>query len=47
MHEDYEKPTVVEYGDLRELTAALADGNFTDADFPQNTPKDELTFSNP
>jgi hypothetical protein len=42
----YEAPTVVDYGTLVELTAAQADGNFTDRDFPQHTPKEDLTFSN-
>jgi hypothetical protein len=41
----YEPPEVVDYGTLEELTAQQQDGNFTDADFPQNTPKDDLTFS--
>jgi hypothetical protein len=43
---DYKAPAVVDYGTLVELTAAQADGNFTDRDFPANTPKDDLTFSN-
>ena len=42
---DYEKPTIEDYGDLTEVTASLEDGEATDADFPQNTPKDQLTFS--
>ena len=42
---DYEEPTVVDYGTLVELTAAQQDGNFTDRDFPANTPKEDLTFS--
>jgi hypothetical protein len=42
----YEAPRIEDYGDLVELTAAQDDGNFTDAAFPQNTPKDDLTFSN-
>jgi hypothetical protein len=41
----YEKPTVRDYGDLAELTAGARNGNFTDATFPQNTPKSSLTFS--
>jgi hypothetical protein len=42
----YEAPRIEDYGDLVELTAAQNDGNFTDADFPAMTPKDDLTFSN-
>jgi hypothetical protein len=41
----YEKPQVVDYGTLTDLTAGQMDGNFTDRDFPVNTPRDELTFS--
>jgi hypothetical protein len=44
---DYIKPEIVDYGDLAELTAGLSDGSFTDASFPVNTPKRELTFSTP
>ncbi|MFL5779739.1 MAG: putative RiPP precursor [Thermoleophilaceae bacterium] len=43
---DYTAPTVTDYGTLVQLTAAQADGNFTDRDFPVNTPKQDLTFSN-
>jgi hypothetical protein len=42
----YEAPVVSDYGTLVELTAAQTDGNFTDRDFPVNTPKEDLTFSN-
>jgi hypothetical protein len=42
---DYEKPTVVDYGEISELTAALATGAHTDATFPTNTPFTQLTFS--
>ena len=42
---DYEAPAVTDYGTLVELTAAQEDGNFTDKDFPVNTPKRDLTFS--
>lgn len=41
----YEGPEVKDYGTLVELTAAMQDGNFTDRDFPVNTPKEDLTFS--
>lgn len=43
---EYESPTVVDHGDLVELTAGSVDGDFTDAAFPVNTPKRDLTFSN-
>jgi hypothetical protein len=41
----YEKPEVVDYGTLTDLTAGQVDGDFTDRDFPVNTPKRDLTFS--
>jgi len=43
---EYESPDVVDYGDLVELTAAGSDGDALDADFPVNTKKSALTFSN-
>jgi hypothetical protein len=41
----YESPEVVDYGDLKELTAQHQSGDFTDQDFPTHTPKSALTFS--
>jgi hypothetical protein len=41
----YESPTIVDYGHLVDLTAGNATGDFTDADFPVHTPKEDLTFS--
>jgi hypothetical protein len=41
----YEPPEVIDYGTLTELTAGEMDGDFTDRDFPANTPKRDLTFS--
>jgi hypothetical protein len=41
----YEKPQVVDYGDLVELTAAGTDGNHLDADFSAGTDRGRLTFS--
>lgn len=41
----YETPQIVDYGDLVELTAGSADGDFTDRTFPAHTPKSDLTFS--
>lgn len=47
-HDDsaaYEPPTIVDYGDLTELTAGSTTGNFTDANFPVHTAFADLTFS--
>jgi hypothetical protein len=41
----YSSPVISDYGTLVELTAGMQDGNFTDRDFPVNTPRDEITFS--
>jgi hypothetical protein len=41
----YEAPHVTDYGTLVELTAGQVDGDFTDAAFPEHTPKQDLTFS--
>jgi len=41
----YEAPSIVDYGHLVDLTAGQLDGDFTDAAFPVNTPKRDLTFS--
>jgi hypothetical protein len=43
--QEYEKPVVIDYGDLRELTAANSLGNHTDRDFPRSTPPTSITFS--
>ncbi len=43
--QEYEAPVVVDYGDLNDLTGGSRDGEWTDADFPTNTPKSKLTFS--
>lgn len=42
---EYETPTVVDYGDLVEITAAGADGDCLDADFSAGTALKKLTFS--
>ncbi|MBI5105241.1 MAG: putative RiPP precursor [Solirubrobacterales bacterium] len=42
----FEKPSIVDYGDLTELTALQKDGGALDAAFPPGTPKGDLTFSN-
>jgi hypothetical protein len=41
----YEKPSIVDFGTLTQLTAAQAAGRVTDRDFPSGTPVDEPTFS--
>jgi hypothetical protein len=41
----YEPPTIVDFGDLVELTTQHTNGNFTDQAFPAGTPKGSLTFS--
>jgi hypothetical protein len=43
---EYEKPRIEDHGTLTELTSGQSDGNFTDRDFPANTPRSDLTFSN-
>ena len=42
---DYETPKLTEIGSFEEVTQGLDDGNFTDANFPTDTPKPDLTFS--
>ena len=44
--QEYERPTIVDYGDLDDLTAGIGVGNHLDRDFPRHTPKSQLTFSN-
>jgi len=41
----FEKPQIVDHGDLTDLTAAAGVGNFLDAAFPDGTPRADLTFS--
>jgi hypothetical protein len=43
----YEAPRIEDHGDLADLTAGLHEGELTDAAFPINTPKKNLTFSTP
>lgn len=45
MDTDYIRPLVTDYGTVQAITAGQKDGNFTDANFDVNTPKDEITFS--
>jgi hypothetical protein len=42
---EYESPTVVDYGDLVELTAAGTEGGCLDADFAAGAERGKLTFS--
>ena len=42
---DYMEPKIVDHGDLVALTAQQTDGDFLDDDFPEGTPKGDLTFS--
>ncbi|MEJ1937101.1 lasso RiPP family leader peptide-containing protein [Nostoc sp. NIES-2111] len=41
----YEVPTLVVHGSFTELTQGFGDGKYLDKAFPQNTPRDKLTFS--
>jgi hypothetical protein len=41
----YETPILRQHGKVEALTKGGADGAFTDAFFPANTPKGEITFS--
>lgn len=45
MKKAYETPKVQEIGSVHELTLGSNDGDVTDATFPVNTPKKDLTFS--
>lgn len=42
---EYASPRLTKYGAVEELTSGHSDGSQTDADFPVDTPKNELTFS--
>jgi hypothetical protein len=42
---EYEKPLIVDYGDLVGLTAQGSDGDCLDADFAAGTKRSSLTFS--
>jgi hypothetical protein len=44
---EYETPRIEDHGDLAELTAGSKEGESTDAAFPIQTPKKDLTFSTP
>jgi hypothetical protein len=44
---EYQSPTVVDYGELTELTAGATTGTSLDATFPSGTPFSDLTFSTP
>lgn len=40
----YSTPRITVIGDIETITLGTADGNFTDAAFPANTPRRLLTF---
>lgn len=42
---DYEAPTLVEVGSFEEITKGASSGGSLDADFPNDTPFADLTFS--
>lgn len=41
----YNKPELKVHGNVEVLTQGTSNGNFTDANFPPNTPRGQLTFS--
>jgi len=41
----YETPALAEVGSFATLTRGNENGSFTDALFPSDTPKEDLTFS--
>jgi hypothetical protein len=41
----YVAPHITVLGDIEAITLGTHDGDFTDAAFPNNTPKRDLTFS--
>jgi len=43
--QQYEPPTVTDYGDLKKIVAGQVNGSFLDKDFPAGTPTTDLTFS--
>lgn len=45
MDKVYAAPTLEKVGSFESLTRGNAEGSFTDALFPSDTPKEELTFS--
>ncbi len=45
MKKSYESPRLVVHGDVEKVTQGTANGNFTDKQFPVDTPKPQLTFS--
>ena len=41
----YRKSKLILHGDVKSLTRGFQDGNFTDADFADGTPRGDLTFT--
>ena len=42
---EYHQPSLTKYGDVEEITAGNSTGSYLDRDFPEGTPKDDITFS--
>lgn len=42
---EYTSPKLKKYGAVEKVTGGSASGSETDADFPVDTPRDQLTFS--
>ncbi len=45
MKSKYTKPDIEHVGSVTDLTLGSSDGDFTDASFPEGTPRGDLTFS--
>ena len=43
--QEYETPSLTVHGSIETITQAAGTGTSLDADFPRNTPFDDLTFS--
>lgn len=41
----YETPRIIVLGDIEAITLGSNEGDYTDAAFPANTPRRDLTFS--
>ena len=41
----YTPPRIIVLGDIESITLGASDGDLTDAAFPVNTPRRDLTFS--
>ncbi len=45
MKRSYSSPMLTAYGSVEAITKGQADGDFLDQDFPDDTPGDDLTFT--